>query len=128
MSEQRARIRREAHTIDTMVKLYCQAHHATLISSGEARLCPSCTELRAYAHLRLSKCPYQETKPTCAKCPIHCYQPNYRDQIRAVMRYAGPRMIYRYPLLAVRHLLDGFSRPVRKRAGTSESTKRANRK
>ena len=29
-----------------------------------------------------------------------------REKIRTVMRYAGPRMIYRHPAAAVRHLLD----------------------
>ena len=27
---------------------------------------------------------------------------------REVMRYAGPRMVYRHPILALFHLLDGF--------------------
>jgi hypothetical protein len=29
-----------------------------------------------------------------------------RKKIREVMRYAGPWMICRHPLLAIRHLLD----------------------
>ena len=31
-----------------------------------------------------------------------------RDRIRAVMRYADPRMLFRHPILAVLHLLDGL--------------------
>jgi hypothetical protein len=27
--------------------------------------------------------------------------------MRTVMRYAGPRMLWRHPLLAVAHLIDG---------------------
>jgi hypothetical protein len=30
-----------------------------------------------------------------------------REQVREVMRYAGPRMLLNSPVLAVRHLLDG---------------------
>jgi hypothetical protein len=30
-----------------------------------------------------------------------------RERIREVMRYAGPRMILRHPILAIWHLLDG---------------------
>jgi hypothetical protein len=30
-----------------------------------------------------------------------------REKIRAVMKYAGPRMMVRHPLLAVGHLVDG---------------------
>ena len=51
---------------------------------------------------------YQGRKPTCAKCPIHCYKPAMREQIRDVMRYAGPRMLKRHPVLAIRHLLNGL--------------------
>jgi hypothetical protein len=29
------------------------------------------------------------------------------DKIRTVMRYAGPRMLLRHPILAIGHLLDG---------------------
>jgi hypothetical protein len=34
-----------------------------------------------------------------------------RGQVREVMRYAGPRMLLRHPVLAVLHLLDGM-RPI----------------
>jgi hypothetical protein len=30
-----------------------------------------------------------------------------REQVRAVMRYAGPRMVKEHPLLAAAHLTDG---------------------
>jgi hypothetical protein len=29
-----------------------------------------------------------------------------REKIKAVMRYAGPRMIYRHPILAGKHFLN----------------------
>jgi hypothetical protein len=29
-----------------------------------------------------------------------------RDQVKAVMRYAGPRMLWRHPVLAIAHLID----------------------
>ena len=41
-----------------------------------------------------------------------------RRQIRDVMRYAGPRMLWRHPLSAIRHLWDGrrtAAAPPRKR-------------
>jgi hypothetical protein len=61
-----------------------------------------------YAAVRLERCPFQEDKPTCAKCPVHCYQPKLREQLKAIMRYAGPRMIWRHPILAIRHSLDAY--------------------
>jgi hypothetical protein len=60
-----------------------------------------------YARRRLDKCPFGEEKPTCADCPIHCYQPNVRDQVKVIMRHAGPKMIWRHPILALWHVIDG---------------------
>jgi hypothetical protein len=93
------RMTREARTIEAMIGIYCRDHHGT---RGE--LCPECAELLGYAGLRLEKCPFQENKTTCAKCPVHCYKPARREQIRGVMRYAGPRMLLRHPILAFYHL------------------------
>ena len=101
MEFQPGRLRREWQTMAAMIGCYCRGRHGT---GGE--LCPDCRSLLDYATLRLQRCPYGETKPTCAKCPIHCYQPEVREKVKAVMRYAGPRMIWRHPLLAVRHWLD----------------------
>jgi len=77
-------------------------------------LCPGCEALREYTRQRLEKCPFQEGKTTCAKCPIHCYRPDTRQEIRAVMRCAGPQMLYRHPRMALWHLIDGLRQePVR---------------
>jgi hypothetical protein len=38
-----------------------------------------------------------------------------REKIKEVMRYAGPRLIYRHPILAIRHLLDGLKRRLLRR-------------
>ena len=80
-------------------------------------LCESCETLAAYAQARLFRCVYQEAKPTCANCPIHCYRPDMREQVRAVMRYAGPRMLLRHPYLAIMHLLDGLRKAPEIRRG-----------
>ena len=63
--------------------------------------------LREYVHARLDHCPFQEEKSTCAHCTVHCYKPDMRERIRAVMRYSGPRMLLHHPGLAVQHLIDG---------------------
>ncbi len=55
---------------------------------------------------RVNKCPFQNNKPTCAQCPIHCYNPTMREQVREVMRYAGPRMMLYHPMFSVLHILD----------------------
>ena len=100
MSEKLPRIARESKTVAVMISGYCRAHHPG------GKLCPDCAALRDYALDRLHRCPFGEGKTTCAKCPAHCYRPDMREKIKAVMRYSGPRMLFRHPLLAVRHLID----------------------
>jgi hypothetical protein len=95
------RLAREWHTIETMIRLYCRDHH-------EGGLCSECQGLLDYASVRLDRCRFGTEKPTCAKCPVHCYQKNRREQVRVVMRYAGPRMLWEHPLLSLRHWLDGI--------------------
>jgi YbgA-like uncharacterized protein len=96
-------LERERATIEAMVRVYCHGLHG-----GGKALCAPCGDLLAYAEQRLRRCPFQEEKPPCADCPIHCYQPAMRDQVRQVMRYAGPRMMLRHPLFALKHWLDSF--------------------
>ena len=69
-------------------------------------LCPQCQALLDYAHKRLERCRFGEDKPSCTRCPVHCYKPAMREQIRQVMRYSGPRMLLHDPIMAIRHLWD----------------------
>lgn len=102
LSADSRRFDRERHTVAAMIRLYCQQQHGS-----SDHLCAECAELWDYVQCRLERCPFQEDKPACAKCPVHCYQPARRAQIQAVMRYAGPRMLWHHPMLAIRHWLDG---------------------
>ena len=104
---------REQRTIRAMVEIYCHAHHAE-----KKELCEHCQDLYEYAQARLGKCPFGPDKPVCAKCPIHCYHPERREQIREVMRFSGPRMALKHPGLAVAHLLQS-KKPVPPRRGKS---------
>jgi len=99
------RLSREHRTLVCMTGMYCADHH----KHGDS-LCEECAELMRYAKVRLQKCPYGDAKPTCAKCPIHCYKKLQRDQVRAVMRYAGPRMPLRHPIRTFAHSLDKLRR------------------
>ncbi len=101
------KIKLEKITIKAMVQLYCRHKH------GGQELCGSCSKFLVYAHNRLDHCPYQNKKPTCASCPIHCYQKEQREKAREIMRFAGPRMIYRHPILALKHLWDSLVKPSR---------------
>jgi uncharacterized paraquat-inducible protein A len=94
---------REWKTVRAMIHIYCRDQHA-----GD--LCEECQQLSNYVRIRLDRCRFGEDKPTCAKCPVHCYQRERRDQIKTVMRYAGPRMMWEHPWLSLRHLFDGWFR------------------
>lgn len=111
MDRNRKRLDRERRTMAYMVDLYCADHHG----DEDAALCAECREFLDYADTRLDKCPYGEEKPTCANCPIHCYKPDRREQVKRIMRYAGPRMLLRHPVLAIRHQLDGLRKAVHPR-------------
>jgi hypothetical protein len=97
------RLSREWETLEAMIRIHCRDHHG-----AKAALCVECRQLLDYAGVRLERCRFGAEKPTCAKCPVHCYQPARREQVKAVMRHAGPRMMCEHPVRSLRHWLDGF--------------------
>lgn len=99
------KLEREQETILKMVKIYCDGFHRS--SNG---LCSECQELAKYAIECVMRCRYGEDKPACGLCPTNCFREDSYTRIAAIMRYAGPRMLYKHPLLAFRHVLDAVSR------------------
>ena len=93
------RIHEEQRVVELMIRLYCRRYE------GNEALCPSCTELLDYARRRLAHCRWGVHKPTCRRCPHHCYAPHQRARMRQVMRWAGPRMSFYHPLAALRHMM-----------------------
>jgi ribosomal protein L32 len=100
------RLKREMKTVHAMIALSCGKRH----EPGH-ELCSDCGALWDYARSRVEHCPFKECKPACSECTVHCYKPSMRDRIRDVMRYAGPRMVWRHPLLAFWHILKGRKAP-----------------
>ena len=92
---------REKRTVALMIRLYCRKQHGT--GSG---LCPDCQALCTYAMQRSDRCPFMQTKTFCSNCRVHCYKPEMREKIRAVMRFSGPRMLFSHPVMAVRHVIE----------------------
>ncbi|MBM2814868.1 MAG: Nitrous oxide-stimulated promoter [Ignavibacteria bacterium] len=89
-----------------MIELYCKLNHKT------KSLCYECSELWDYASARLEKCPFGYDKPVCNQCTVHCYKKDKREEIRRVMRFSGPKMIWRSPYLAIMHFVDKKHQPV----------------
>jgi len=99
-------ISQERATLLAMIRIYCRQLHKS------TELCEDCTHLWEYAEERLAKCPFGVEKPTCQNCTVHCYKPEMRQRIRAIMRYAGPRMAWHHPVMAIRHLIHNRMKAV----------------
>lgn len=96
------RLTRELNTISAMVEIYCRDHHHCETTA----VCHECAILLQYAKKRLRLCPFQEKKPTCGTCTIHCYKSDMQTRVKEIMRYSGPRMLWNHPLMALQHLID----------------------
>jgi hypothetical protein len=95
------KIQKEKETVEKMIRLFCEKKHRP----SDGTLCYECQSLLEYSRQRLEQCQYQEEKPTCRKCPVHCYRPTMREEIRRVMRFSGPRLAVRAPMDWIRHLI-----------------------
>lgn len=93
---------KEVEVVGLMISLYCRKKHG----SKKGTLCPDCQALLDYAAFRRSVCPHGDKKPFCSNCPIHCYKPDMKEKIRAVMRFSGPRMLLHHPIIACSHLIE----------------------
>ena len=113
MSELTSRQQKELKVLADFIALACRSRHGreqTVPMSPELAgitrkplaLCSDCAELLSYASGRLRACPL-EPKPSCKKCPVHCYRPEYRQKIRTVMAWSGKRLILRGRLDLLRH-------------------------
>lgn len=94
------RIAAEQATIAAMVGLWCRNRHGR-----RDGLCDDCAALLDYARRRLDTCPFGEEKPACNQCQVHCYSQTMRERVKAVMRWAGPRMLLHHPIMSLRHLI-----------------------
>ncbi|MEW6249955.1 MAG: nitrous oxide-stimulated promoter family protein [Planctomycetota bacterium] len=116
-------VRKDLRILATFIRIYCEGQHRGAVREpvtlrhyavgalcGSARrprllrLCPTCRKLLQHAFVKRVGCPL-DPKPACKHCPTHCYAPRYREEIRAVMRYAGRRLVLSGRLDYLWHLL-----------------------
>lgn len=96
----------ETRMVREMITLYCRKNHQhEKLGNRDEKLCPRCLELLEYSILRSQKCPFIEEKTFCSNCKVHCYKPAMREQIRAVMKFSGPRMLFVHPIMAIHHVI-----------------------
>jgi hypothetical protein len=92
-------IQSEINTVKLMVELYCRKNHHC------STVCVNCNSLLTYSIKRLNKCKFGNSKPACKDCSVHCYYREMREEIRKVMRFSGPRMIWYHPFEAIKYLV-----------------------
>ena len=97
------RITRETESLLKMVEIFCNGHHGF-----DGELCDDCRDLSENAMACVSLCPYGAGKPVCGRCPTNCFPDGNYARIKTVMRYAGPKMLYKHPLLTAIHLFDAM--------------------
>ncbi|KAE8178363.1 nitrous oxide-stimulated promoter family protein [Photobacterium carnosum] len=113
----------EFRTITAMIDLYCLKHHQ--INNNKFQRCDDCEQFRIYVKQRLDRCPYGEDKPSCKRCPIHCYKPQQKIKSQTIMRYSGPKMLIKHPIMAIKHLIkDKRAIPVLNKEMISNHKKR----
>ncbi len=110
---------REKKLIPVMIKKYCRGRHKSERKEENiprGGVCAGCKELTDYALFRLEKCPFKVDKKFCSFCKVHCYKPDMREKIKAVMKYSGPGMLFSHPLFAVSHVVQmiGYKRRLKK--------------
>jgi len=99
-----------------MIGMYCGSRHG-----GRVEECEHCTRLLSYAREKIDRCVFHDSKPACNECRVHCYARDMREEIRAVMRFSGPRMMLYHPVLGLLHMADRL----RHRGGGSPKRARA---
>jgi hypothetical protein len=109
MKERISRIESESKVIAGMIEMYCRKFHK------QKNLCSDCQELASYAGMRLKICPFGNDKTFCSNCKVHCYKTAMREKIRKVMRFSGPRLLFRHPIMLFKHLSENSSKRQRKK-------------
>jgi len=92
-------LKSEENDLIFMIKYYCKGNHAS------ENPCEECTQLIEYAKMRLSLCRFKERKPVCSGCKIHCYSKEYKEKIKMIMHFSGPKMLFVNPLIVLRHII-----------------------
>ncbi|MHC4445781.1 MAG: nitrous oxide-stimulated promoter family protein [Planctomycetota bacterium] len=112
------KLRSDLKTLARFIEVYCRHQHTDksktpakikgydlrAIAGKVPHLCPTCLKLITHAYVKRSLCPL-EPKPACKRCPDHCYHPQYRRQIREVMKYSGRKLVLSGRLDYLFHLL-----------------------
>lgn len=96
-----AKRQHEKEIMEKMIHIYCRGNHGT--KKGE--LCSECQKLLEYSRMRTEKCPFMAQKSFCSACKVHCYSKEMKENVKKVMKYSGPRMMFVNPGLTIKHMM-----------------------
>ena len=109
---------KEQYVVEEMIRLYCRKNHGKK-GNASGGMCPECQKLADYAKQRSQKCPFMEQKTFCANCKVHCYKPEMREKIRAVMRFgtedAAVSSDFSYLAFDLQHEREAKSKSIKER-------------
>ena len=111
-------LQRDLETLAEFIDVYCTNKHkdapkspvdlktgdASAMLAASVYLCDECAKLLSHAFVKRSSCRF-DPKPACKHCPDHCYHPKYRENIKEVMKFAGPKLVLSGRLDYLFHLL-----------------------
>ena len=92
---------KDLQTLEAMGAIYCRGNHGAC-THDVAGLCAACRETVEATLERTENCPNGH-KGNCEDCPIKCNRGEQRENIRAIMRYAAPRMLLRHPVMTAHY-------------------------
>jgi len=95
-----SKIGKDKKTLEFMINIYCEKKHKLGLDK-----CSKCEELYEYACDRLDKCKFGEDKTSCKKCIVHCFHPEKREQIKGIMRFSGPVVVFFRPHHYIRYIM-----------------------
>ena len=120
----------DLNVLGKFVAVYCKHHHGDAVREpftmggidisgtrlGKLRVCAECRTLLRHAVTKRARCPL-EPKPSCRVCPVHCFAPKMREQIRKVMAFSGRHLILRGHLHLLFHFLERTPKNIGYREG-----------
>lgn len=95
----------KALDFDTELSQWVKKHRLFTPGLYSMKLCPDCYSLCKEVTAHTSRCPHMAYKSFCHYCPRPCYRKERLEAVKPVMKYSGPRLILRHPILAIRHLI-----------------------
>lgn len=85
-----------------MIKIFCKSNHSDDNTYNCNNLCNKCYDMQKYMHYRIDHC---KQNNFCAYCGTKCHPKDKSDYMKKIMRYSGPRIFKKYPIISIKHFI-----------------------